>query len=60
MGVWGSMAALGPLLGPLIGGYAYQNHNRRWSIWAIMIMAGSVLIMLYMLLPETSPSKLLR
>lgn len=54
------MAALGPLMGPLIGGFAYQNHNWRWTIWAVVAMAGSLLLILTFLLPETSPDKLLR
>ena len=60
LGIWGSMAALGPMLGPLFGGFAYQNHNWRWSIWAVAWMAGFTLFLMCCCLPETSADKLLR
>ncbi|KAJ3549449.1 hypothetical protein NM208_g495 [Fusarium decemcellulare] len=60
LGIWGSMAALGPMLGPLFGGFAYQNHGWRWSIWAILWMTGFTLAFVFCCLPESSADKLLR
>ncbi|KAJ8100180.1 major facilitator superfamily domain-containing protein [Lipomyces tetrasporus] len=60
LGIWGSMAALGPLLGPLIGGFAFENHDWRWTIWAISWMSGFLLFVVFFFLPETSADKLLR
>jgi DHA1 family multidrug resistance protein-like MFS transporter len=60
LGIWGSMAALGPLLGPMIGGYAFQNLGSwRWTVWTIAWMSGFVLALIILLLPETSAEKLL-
>ena len=59
LGICGSMAACGPLWGPLIGGYAYQNLGWRYSIWTIAWMIGAVLLLMMFCLPETSAEKLL-
>lgn len=59
LGIWGSLAALGPTLGPLFGGFAYQNHDWRWTIWAILWMSGFVLVLSFCFLPETSADKIL-
>lgn len=58
--IWGSLAALGPLLGPLFGGYAFQDQGWRWTIWAVACMAGFTLLVVLVFLPETSADKLLR
>ncbi len=60
LGIWGSMAALGPLLGPLFGGFAYQNHGWRWTVWAVLWMSGFTFAFVFLCLPETSADKLLR
>jgi MFS transporter, DHA1 family, multidrug resistance protein len=60
LGIWGSMAALGPLLRPLFGGFAYQNYGWRWTIWIVLWMSGFTLILVFFCLPETSADKLLR
>ncbi|KAH8805403.1 major facilitator superfamily domain-containing protein [Xylogone sp. PMI_703] len=60
LGMWGSMAALGPFLGPLFGGFAFQYHTWRWTIWAVSWMAGFSLCVVFFFLPETSADKLLR
>ena len=59
MGIWGSIAALGPVLGPLFGGFAYQNHGWRWPIWIILWMSSFVLALTFFCLPETSEDKIL-
>lgn len=60
LGIWGSMAALGPLLGPLFGGFAYQNHGWRWTVWVVLWISGFTLLLIFFCLPETYADKLLR
>lgn len=59
LGIWGSLAALGPVLGPLFGGYAYQNHGWRWPMWVVCWMSGFTLVLTFIFLPETSGEKIL-
>jgi MFS transporter, DHA1 family, multidrug resistance protein len=47
------------MLGPLFGGYAYQNHDWRWTIWVILWLSGGTLALTFFGLPETSADKIL-
>jgi DHA1 family multidrug resistance protein-like MFS transporter len=61
IGMWGLAASGGPVLGPLIGGYAVQGFNGdwRWTIWPLLMLSGLSLIILIFSMPETSPSNIL-
>ncbi|EXJ89070.1 hypothetical protein A1O3_02134 [Capronia epimyces CBS 606.96] len=59
LGTWGCIAGMGPMIGPLIGGFAFQLHNWRWTIWAILWMSAFVLALTFFFLPETSADKIL-
>ncbi|KAF2786148.1 MFS general substrate transporter [Melanomma pulvis-pyrius CBS 109.77] len=58
---WVFSAWGGPALGPLMAGFAVSAKNWRWSLWEIVWMAAPVLVILLLLMPETStPNILLR
>ncbi|KAJ1019923.1 hypothetical protein NDA16_004204 [Ustilago loliicola] len=61
IGVWGLSAVCGPVLGPLIGGFAAQSFGAegwRWTIWPLML-SGFTLVVLIFTFPETSSSNIL-
>lgn len=58
---WVFSAWGGPALGPLMAGFAVSAKSWRWSLWEIVWMAAPVVLMLLLLMPETStPNILLR
>ncbi|TKY89770.1 hypothetical protein EX895_001067 [Sporisorium graminicola] len=62
MGAWGISAILGPVLGPVVGGFAAQHYGTqgfRWTIWPLLMLSGFTLIVLVVALPETSSSNIL-
>lgn len=59
IGIWGLAAICGPVLGPLIGGFAAQHKNWQWPIWELMWLSGFALIVLIFFLPETSSANIL-
>lgn len=59
--VWVSAAYCGPALGPLLSGFAITAKGWRWGLWEILWIAGPVLILMFLFVPETStPNILLR
>ena len=56
---WGMSAVLGPVLGPIIGGYAFQTYDWRFPFWILMVLAGFAFVCLFFLLPETAGSNIL-
>jgi len=59
--VWVSAAYCGPALGPLLSGFAVTSKGWRWSLWEILWIAGPILILMVLFVPETStPNILLR
>lgn len=57
---WFGIAPLnGPVTGPLIGGYVYENLGWRWANWLALILAGAALVMVATV-KETYPPTLLK
>ena len=54
IGLWSVAAVCGPVLGPLVGGFAAQAEGWTWTIWMLLWLGGFTLIFLTFLLPETS------
>jgi MFS transporter, DHA1 family, multidrug resistance protein len=51
---------LGPVMGPIVGGYVSQSHlGWRWVFWVMMIFAGFCSLLALVALPETYPPVLL-
>ncbi|KAJ4292962.1 hypothetical protein N0V88_005626 [Collariella sp. IMI 366227] len=56
---WYSIAPLnGPVTGPLIGGFVYENLGWRWGNWIAMILAGVAVCMLAMVKETYAPTLL--
>jgi len=60
--VFANAAFLGPILGPVIGGYIASSFliSWRWTEWITLIMSGLVLANVVLFLPETFPPILLK
>ncbi|KAI1808758.1 benomyl/methotrexate resistance protein [Daldinia bambusicola] len=54
-----SFGVLGPVFGPIIGGFAAPAEGWRWSIWIFTWLCALVLVLLFFLLPETSAANIL-
>lgn len=59
MGIWGISAVAGPVLGPLVGGFAAQAEGWTWTIWELMWLSGFAFVVLFIFLPETSANNIL-
>ncbi|KAL6718125.1 GTPase-activating protein [Lecanora helva] len=59
IGIWGISAVCGPVLGPLIGGFAAQHEGWTWTIWELMWLCGFSLVLFIFFLPETSANNIL-
>lgn len=57
--VWGLAAICGPVLGPLVGGFAAQHKGWQWPIWELLWLSGFALIVMVIFLPETSSANIL-
>ena len=53
MTVWGIGAQLGPILGPVIGGFLSQAKGWRWVFWLLTIISGAALLLGTIFLRET-------
>ncbi|KAF2637097.1 benomyl/methotrexate resistance protein [Massarina eburnea CBS 473.64] len=59
LAIWGIGAICGPVLGPLVGGFAVQAEGWTWAIWELMWLSGFCWVFLVFLLPETSSTNIL-
>ncbi|KAJ5151363.1 synaptic vesicle transporter [Penicillium canariense] len=59
IGVWGCFAISAPVLGPLVGGFAYSAKGWTWTIWELLWISGFALVVLFFFLPETFASNIL-
>ncbi|SPQ19366.1 bd4982de-6014-488b-be5c-e37ab0f8e955 [Thermothielavioides terrestris] len=57
--VWSVGTILGPMVGPIIGGYVAEVAGWRWMFWAISIVIGVVTVFAFFVLRETYPAVLL-
>lgn len=57
--IWGVAAVCGPVLGPLIGGFAAEHKGWTWTIWELLWLSGLCLIVVFFFLPETSSANIL-
>ncbi|THZ98424.1 putative caffeine resistance protein 5 [Aureobasidium pullulans] len=57
--IWGISAICGPVLGPLVGGFAAQHEDWTWPIWELVWLSGFCWVVLMFCLPETSGNNLL-
>ncbi|KAK5048944.1 hypothetical protein LTR84_005365 [Exophiala bonariae] len=59
MAVWGVGAVCGPVLGPLVGGFAVEARGWTWTIWELMWLSGFTLVLITLFMPETSSANIL-
>jgi DHA1 family multidrug resistance protein-like MFS transporter len=68
MSIWGISAVCGPVLGPVVGGFAAQfgpldkgsfSAHWMWPIWVLMWLSGFCLVFLFLFMPETSANNIL-
>uniref|UniRef100_A0A8H8CE03 Major facilitator superfamily (MFS) profile domain-containing protein n=1 Tax=Psilocybe cubensis TaxID=181762 RepID=A0A8H8CE03_PSICU len=57
--VWSVTASCGPILGPIIGGFAAQNRNWTWPLWELFYIGVFAFIVLLFWLPETNAETIL-
>ena len=53
MGAWSAGCMGGPVLGPLLGGFAAQAKGWTWTIWQLLWVSAFTFVLLFFLLPET-------
>ncbi|KAK4989620.1 hypothetical protein LTR50_003087 [Elasticomyces elasticus] len=60
--VFANAAFLGPILGPVVGGFVAQSSlvSWRWVSWVTLIITGLILTILLLFQPETYPPVLLK
>ncbi|BGP38653.1 hypothetical protein JCM10450v2_002603 [Rhodotorula kratochvilovae] len=59
IGAWSIGAVCGPVLGPVLSGFAVMNLDWRWSFIEQLILGGVALAVLFVFLPETLESTVL-
>ncbi|KAI5475408.1 MFS transporter, DHA1 family, multidrug resistance protein [Pseudohyphozyma bogoriensis] len=59
LSVWSVGAVLGPVFGPVIGGFAAMNNGWRWPFFELLWISGFALLVLFFCLPETLDDKIL-
>lgn len=56
---WSVGGVGGPVLGPVVGGFAAEAESWRWPLWELAWISGVSAIVLPLFLPETSPPTIL-
>lgn len=59
IGVWSLGAVCGPVLGPVVGGFAAEANGWRWPNYELLWISGFSLLLLGLCLPETLGSTIL-
>lgn len=57
--IWVAAASMGPALGPVMGGFATEAKTWRWPLWIQVWLVAPVLVVMILMLPETSHSNIL-
>ncbi|VDC00305.1 unnamed protein product [Peniophora sp. CBMAI 1063] len=57
--IWGIGSTCGPVLGPLLGSFSAHAKGWTWTMWVLMWLSGSALVLLFFFFPETSPDNIL-
>lgn len=57
--LWSSAGIMGPVFGPIIGGYLAPAMGWRWTIWVFTFLCCLVLVTMFFLFPETSATNIL-
>lgn len=60
MSVFSAAPFLGPAIGPLVGGFVYDNAGWRWIYWVMLIFSGVIYALVVIFLPETHHQTLLK
>lgn len=59
LGCWGYASAAGPVVGPIVGGFAVDANGWRWAIWPLFWASAGTWLWIFFLLPETSGATIL-
>ena len=59
MAAFSAAPFLGPVIGPLAGGYLSERHGWRWLYWLQLILSGAAWILITFTVPETYAPTLL-
>ncbi|KAF4964023.1 hypothetical protein FSARC_8021 [Fusarium sarcochroum] len=57
--IWASAGVMGPVFGPIIGGYLAPAMGWRWTIWVFTFLCTLVLMTMFFLFPETNAANIL-
>ncbi|KAK4241660.1 benomyl/methotrexate resistance protein [Achaetomium macrosporum] len=57
--LWSAAGIMGPVFGPIIGGYLAPVMGWRWTIWVFTFLCCLVLVTMFFLFPETSATNIL-
>lgn len=57
--IWSSAGVLGPVFGPLVGGFLAPAMGWRWTVWVFTLLCALVLGGMFFCLPETSAANIL-
>lgn len=57
--IWGLAAICGPVMGPVVGGWAAMFNGWQWTIWELAWLSGTIWIVLFFFLPETSAANIM-
>lgn len=60
IGIYSLAPLLGPVIGPLAGGFITEHSTWRWVFWATSIAAGIIQLAIYFFLPESYPPVILK
>lgn len=60
MAAFSAAPFLGPVIGPLAGGYLSTGHGWRWLYWLQLILAGAAWLLITVTVPETYAPTILR
>ncbi|TGO12658.1 hypothetical protein BTUL_0084g00160 [Botrytis tulipae] len=60
--VFANAAFMGPIFGPIVGGFVGQSHlvSWRWCEWITLILSGAILLLITLFQPETFAPILLK